>query len=460
MKFCLDIYPEQFLKKPDYYLELWKESGIDSVQLFIANVKVFSSLENCRKAKEIIDKAGFETTLISVPVGHPGEPTADPNYLPEGWRFRTGRDGKPEYNSSELTDKMISDVLSYSKEFASLGFDTMFMDDDLRQSNLSPLVGGCFCRDCIEAFSERIGRHFTRESLLSSDEETLRQWCIFSSERVTKLMTGLGKIVKKPGIMIMDSGDERHGISPRDIAKIPDIQVRIGEQHFFDDSARSCPERLINFLAVTGHLFRLGPDIETYSETTVVSYIPEIKETTPEHTYSKVLLSLTAGVKNIDWMCTKHYGMMKERYRDIRAYYSETCGERAYPVHVARDSFTSGQSYYADTYATALGLPAAPVFADEACGAEILVIPDHLYGLPEWKKAAEKYKYAVRPGELKEIIGKTSIPHAETPGPLCLSYIPSRRRVALFNPMEEEQTASVCGKSIRLDAGGAGYIDI
>lgn len=462
MKFCIDIVPETFLQKPDYWLELWKKSGVDSVQLLAAHVARLSSMEATAKAREIILGAGFECALISVPVGHPGGPMTEEQlkkHLRPGWRIRTGRGGNPEYGSAELTDKFINDVLAYCRDFASLGFDTMFMDDDLRSGNLSPMVCGCFCDDCIAEFSELENKKFTRESLLDSDEQTLIRWCIFQSKRVTKLMRGLGEIFPHPGIMIMNSGDERHGIAIKDIADIPGIQVRIGEEHFVDEATRTIGGRVENFSAVTGHLFRLGGKAETYSETTVCEY-DGWTTTTPEHTLTKAYLALTAGVDNIDWMCTKHWGMMKHNYVSLRNYHAETCGKRAYPVHIARDGFAAQVSYYADTTATALGLPAAPVFCDEASGGEILVLPDRLYDKPEWREAAEKYKVCVRPSELKDAVKNSDIPHAESDAPLCLSWIPDRKRAALFNPLEEEQVAVVCGKSVRLAPGGVGILEL
>lgn len=464
MKFCIDIIPEEFLEKPDYYLDIWKRSGVDSVQLCVATENRRASEEATVKSAELIRAAGFEAALIAVPVGHPCPPqivNGVNTRLPPGWRVRTGRDGQPEYNSAELTDRMISDVIDYSARYAALGFDTFFMDDDLRSGNLSPLVTGCFCDDCISAFSEREGKRYTRASLLASDEKTLERWCLFQSERVTKLMTELGRVVKKPGIMIMNSGDERHGIDVHALADIPGIQVRVGEQHFFDAEASSITGRVENFAAVTGHLYRLGGKTETYSETTVLN-IPgqESRTTTAEHTLSKAYLALTAGVDNIDWMCWKYFDMMADNYRALRQYHAETCGTRAYPVHVARDGFAAQTTYYPDLTATACGLPAAPVFAAEAEGGEVLVLPDHLYDRPEWRAAAEKYGTVLKPAEVKAFLKTTDIPHAETDSPVCLAWIPERNRAAVYNPLETEQTAVVAGHSVKLTPGGAGYVEL
>ena len=463
MKFCIDIMPHKFLSDPDGYLTLWKNSGVDSVQLEVAAENWRASLDDTAKARELLTAAGFEAALIAVPVGHPADPN-DPHKgtrLSPGWRIRTGRDGRPEYNSAELTDNMISDVLDYARSYSSLGFDTFFMDDDLRSGNLSPLVCGCFCPDCLKAFSESEGKTFTRESLLASDVETLEKWCVFQSRRVTKLMRGLGEIVKKPGIMIMNSGDERHGISPRDLTAIPGIQIRIGEEHFFDEPASSLWGRIENFAAVTGHLFRIGGGVETYSETTVLNTRAYgLTPTTPAHTLSKAYLALTAGVDHIDWMCDKHYDMMAAHYRELRAYADETRGVRAYPVHVARDSFAAGTSYYPDLTATAAGLPAAPVFASEADGGQCLVLPAHLRTVHAWREAAERYTFVVTPDELPAIRAKLDVPQVETVQPVCLSWIPSRGRAALYNPLETSQTVSVSGKTVTLTAGGAAVVTL
>ena len=461
MKFCIDVIPENMMEDPDGYLQQWKKSGIDSVQLYVAGQKRRSDPEKTAAARRLLLDAGFEATLIAVPVGHPADITTPGNdsFLSPGWRVRTGRDGRPEYNCAELTDRMIDDVLRYSAGYASLGFDTFFMDDDLRSGNLLPAVCGCFCDECIAGFSEQMGRRFTRESLLASDTATLEAWCRWQSRRVTRLMRGLGKIVAKPGIMVMNSGDERHGIALRELADIPGIQVRIGEEHFFDEPASSLTGRLENFAAVTGQLYRLDGKAETYSETTVLNTTAfGLTPTTPQHTLSKAYLALTAGVDNIDWMCHKHFDMMAENYAALRQYAADTAGVRAYPVHVARDSFAGGTSYYPDLTATGLGLPAAPVFADEAPGGELLVLPTFLAQQSAWKAAAEKYKKVVTPEELPAAIRDSAIPHAESSGPLCLSYIPSRSRVAVYNPLETEQTASVGGKTLRLAAGMAGVI--
>ncbi|GEM_PF-6989680 len=461
MKFCIDIKPEEMLSRPDEFLETWKKSGIDSVQLYVAGQNRRSDIGKTAQARELLLEAGFEPALVAVPVGHPADITCpgDDHFLTPGWRIRTGRDGKPEYNSAELTDRMIQDVLQYSADYAALGFDTFFMDDDLRSGNLSPKVGGCFCDECIAGFSAEMGKAFTRESLLTADTRILERWCVYQSRRVTKLMQGLGKILPKPGIMIMNSGDERHGIAVHELSKIPSIQVRIGEEHFFDEFARSLTGRLENFAAVTGQLIRLGNQVETYSETTVLNttafgYTP----TTPEHTLSKAYLALTAGVKNIEWMCHKHFDMMAKSYAALREYQAESSGERAYPVHVARDSFAAGTDYYPDLTAAGLGLPAAPVFAPEATGGQLLVLPRQLAQQPAWKAAAEKYQKVVAPEELEKAVRDSDIPHSENGQPLCLSWIPGRSRVAVYNPLEARQTVSVGGKTLQLAGGAAGVI--
>ena len=64
--------------------------------------------------------------------------------------------------------------------------DSIWLDDDLRLGICKP--DGCFCERCLEAFSRRVGRSWSREELVahlysSEDREPIRaQWIAFNAE--------------------------------------------------------------------------------------------------------------------------------------------------------------------------------------------------------------------------------------------------------------------------------------
>ena len=461
MKTCIDVPVSRFLASPLEWMNLYRRSHVDQVQLYVGGIPATAPLDDTARARDMLISAGFDTAAIAVPVGHPTDSRQAPS--PEEiarhsrplWRFRTGRNGAPEYFSHELTDRMISDTLSYVRDYASLGFTLFFMDDDLRSANLQQEVGGCFCPDCMAAFKAETGF----DSL--EGDAALTAWTRFQSRRVTRVMEGMRKYLPHPGIMIMIHGDERHGISVPDLAKIDGIHVRVGEEHFFDGSARTVQGRAEEFMAVSSHLYRLKGVEETYSESTAVDArsFPSQTLTTPEHMYSKALLALTAGVKNIDWMCEKHWDMMAARNDDLRAFAEAASGKRAWPVHVARHSQVAGRGLYPDLTATLLGVPAAGVFAPEADGGEVLVISSDLLALPEWKAAAEKYTHVLPMGDdLPAALRRTGVPMLEK-GTALVSWIPDKRRAAVYNPQETPQTVALFGREITLPAGESACVD-
>ena len=460
MKTCIDVPVRQFLEKPQELMERYRRSKVDQVQLYVGGIPGTAPLEDTAKARKLLLEAGFDTAAIAVPVGHPSDgrvpgPEELARHTRPGWRLRTGRDGKPEYYSHELTEKMIGDTLCYVKDFASLGFELFFMDDDLRSCNLQDAVGGCFCPECRLEFLKKTG-------FASLDsEEALRAWTLFQSERVTRLMAGMREYLPHPGIMIMIHGDERHGIAVRDLARIDGLHVRVGEEHFFDEPARTAQGRAEEFMAVSCHLFRLEGVEETYSESTAVDArsFPGRTLTTPRHMYSKAVLALAAGVKNIDWMCEKHWDMMAERDGDLRSFAAAVAGKRGWPVHVARHSQIAGRGLYPDLSATFAGVPAVGVFADEAPGGEALVIAPELLERREWKEAAEKYKRVLAPGErLREALAKAGVPMVEK-GTAFVGWIPEKRRAALYNPLEEAQTVAIFGREITIPGGEGAWAD-
>jgi len=464
MKTCIDVAVKDFLQKPEELMELYRRSCVDQVQLYVGGITYLAPLDETAKAREMLMKAGFETAAISVPVGHPKSSDLEPDPTPEQaaartraeWRYRIGPDGKPEYYSNELTDKMIADTVSYVKDYASLGFDLFFLDDDCRAANLQQQIGGCFCPDCKAEFTRRTGFKAWDEC-----SEARKAWTVFQSERVTRLMKDMRAHIAHPGLMIMINGDERHGVATRDISFIDGAHVRVGEAHFFDSDARTLKGRSEEYLAIASHLYRLGGRVETYSESTAVDpnqFLP-IPLTTPQHMYSKAILALTAGVDNIDWMCHKHWDMMGERNDDLRAFAAAAEGKRSWPVHIARHSQIAGKGLYTNDTALMAGLPATGVFADEAEASSLLVIDKELLTLPEWKSAAGKYQKVVTTDEdIRAAARSLDIPMIDK-GTAFISWIPEKNRAVVYNPLEEQQTVEVLGRQLTLAAGEGGVAD-
>lgn len=262
--------------------------------------------EDIARARTRILDAGFESGIISLPVGHPGNSLNpdDPTLalrIPDSWRYRIDKNGNPVYFCADIDGTMIRDNTDAARVYAQMGFDMSFFDDDLRMGNWGKETQGCFCDDCISRFNERFSLKETRDTLRAYVEGApdpdgiLNMWRKFNCDKVTDMMVKTHIDGQRSGIMVMHDGDERHGISIPDIRRaLPDCMFRVGEAHFSDADYAVPGGRASVAKSISHHLKLIG-DCDAYSESTVFP----ARALSPENLLDKIRLEISLGLRHI-----------------------------------------------------------------------------------------------------------------------------------------------------------------
>ena len=288
-------------------LHMMKQAGVRTVWLYgYFYGRHESDPEMMMRARQRLLEEGFETGVLSLPVGHPGN-SLDPNNpdmdlaLPAEWRYRVTADGSTEYYCACIEPGIIRCNAQAAGIYAQIGFTRHFFDDDLRMGKWGNEVRGCFCDDCIRLFGEKTGQRLPRETIARACageegmEDVRAAWIRFNCEKITSFMRETNVPGMQSGIMVMHNGDERHGISIPDIKQaVPDCMFRVGELHFDDHSFCSAQgqESLQN--SVRKHLQLIGSN-PAFSESTVFP----ANALSPENLVRKIRLERQLGLQNI-----------------------------------------------------------------------------------------------------------------------------------------------------------------
>lgn len=266
-----------------------------------------------RARRRLLDE-GFETGVLSLPVGHlgnalnPDDPTLDLAIHPE-WRYRVDRHGEKEYFIACIDEVMTRHNRSAAELYAQMGFTRHFYDDDLRLGNWGDLVQGCFCDRCIRQFNELYGLSLPRAQLAAACdgaagmEEIREAWIQYNCDKLTHFMRDTQVPGMTSGIMVMHNGDRRHGISIPDIRRaVPGCMFRVGELHFDDASYSTAQGQKSLAASVRTHMALIG-DNPVYSESTVFP----AAALSPENLIHRIRLELSLGLRNIFLMSGTWY---------------------------------------------------------------------------------------------------------------------------------------------------------
>lgn len=265
-----------------------------------------SNPEQIYRARLRLLDEGFETGILSLPVGHPGnslnpdDATLELAIHPD-WHYRVNRKGKEVYFVACIDDVMTRHNHAAAKEYAQMGFTRHFYDDDLRLGNWGKRVEGCFCDRCITRFNREQGLSLTREQLVMACdgaigmEEIQEAWIQYNCDKLTEFMRSVQVPGMTEGIMVMHNGDRRHGISIPDIRDaVPGCMFRVGELHF-DDASYTAPGGQESLSASVREHMRLIGDNPVYSESTVFP----AAALSPENLLHRIQLELKLGLRNI-----------------------------------------------------------------------------------------------------------------------------------------------------------------
>lgn len=310
------------LENPEFNkrLKLMSAAGVDTLWLsgyFYGRHD--SDPEKLFRAKLRLEEQGFDTGVISLPVGHPGNSLNpdDPDLdltIAKSWRYRVNHLGENVYFCGCIDDQMIADNVDAARTYAQLGFTRHFFDDDLRLSNLDDSIHGCFCDGCIEKFNTLTGLRLSRDDIAracggaAGMEEIRAAWEQYNCDKLTGFMRATNVPGMTSGIMVMFTGGRKHGISIPDIKKaVPDCIFRVGEYHFDDTKYGRPGAKEALSAGVREHLALIGENT-AYSESTVFP----AAALSPENLIDKIRLELSIGLRNIflmsgSWFLSEHY---------------------------------------------------------------------------------------------------------------------------------------------------------
>ena len=167
--------------------EVWlcTEAGFPALQQHAESAGRMAEAARRFRAKGIL--AGIQ---IANTLGHGDVPVCT-----EGvdWRRMVGPDGREAPLCFCPRDGRLHEYLAaMTRLYAAWGPSSIWIDDDLRMHNHSPVAYGCFCPECLGRFADRQGRTWTAGELWSAlaapDGGPLRQaWTGFGQESLAEI---------------------------------------------------------------------------------------------------------------------------------------------------------------------------------------------------------------------------------------------------------------------------------
>lgn len=389
MRINYSLMPQGILEEEHRLLPILRSAGVDQIWI----VDYFyghhvTTPELAVKARRVVESQGFDGQgIVSVPVGHPGN-ALNPEDLtldlriPDHWRYRINRHGKPVYFCADVEAHMIADNAAAVRLMADHGFTQFFMDDDLRQGNWGREIQGCFCDYCISEFCQHLGQTISRLELSLAierldDPVLLEEWTTFQCIKVQHMMYALAEQGQQIGIMVMHQGDERHGL---DLAALrtayPDMLVRVGEMYFSDADYGKTSGKVSQLVGILQHLSLVGRR-HSYSETTI--FPP--RALSPANWVHKMKLTLAAGTENLffmggTWIIEDNYWQAEiNALPSIKRLALLAEPERRFPIHVVSGTHGAlGEAIDPPALPFLAGLPATPARANDLpSGGEVLL---------------------------------------------------------------------------------------
>jgi hypothetical protein len=155
-------------------------------------------LASLQTARDRLERAGLETRVVNVPLGHPGDSVGSkdgsfPLTPPSYWRLGTTFDGKT-YSGTSLHAPATEENVAALRNLRKSGFTQVFLDDDFRLARGPEQIGGCFCEEHGTRFLHRTGFAPARWPELLDDVRSrrmtplLRAWIEFTCDELTSIM--------------------------------------------------------------------------------------------------------------------------------------------------------------------------------------------------------------------------------------------------------------------------------
>lgn len=257
-------------------VEIVRRAGVKTVWLagFFYGYQAFS-VEQLRRVRRQLQRAGLESELVNVPLGHPGDSLGAkdgdfPLAPPPHWRMGQRPDGKT-FSGTSLHSPATTENVAALQRLRPVGFRTCFLDDDFRLARGPGEIGGCFCDEHRAEFLRIHGLGTARWEELRDDvaarrlTRLLRQWLNFTCDQLTNSFRAQRRAFAGDlGIMVMYLGAEKAGIRLRDYRAMP---FRVGELMFDDRSFAPVKGKTDELFSVLFHRRFARPE-NACSETT------------------------------------------------------------------------------------------------------------------------------------------------------------------------------------------------
>ena len=304
-EFHVCLSPEAVLADPEFPGML-KSSGISCVWLagFFYGYWPWP-LDSLKAARDRLRRAGLESRVVNVPLGHPGDslgsrdgtfPLTPPSHWSLGWTSEGAK-----FSGTSLHVPATEENVQALRELRQAGFRRFFLDDDFRLARGPGQIGGCFCARHQSRFLQRTGFAAALWAELLDDVRArrltslLREWVEFTCDELTVSFRAQKQAAGgNLGIMVMYLGAEKAGIR---LSDYPDDCFRVGEMMFNDAAFAPLKSKTDELFSALFHR-RFVPSELAYSETTAYP----ADQLSASHLGAKLTISTFADVRHTLFM--------------------------------------------------------------------------------------------------------------------------------------------------------------
>jgi hypothetical protein len=462
-------------------VEMVRSAGVNTVWLagFFYGHQPYPE-DQLRRARKQLERAGLDSQLVTVPLGHPGDSLGAmdsdfPLTPPAHWQLGQRPEGK-KFSGTSLHEPAAKENANALGLLRKLGFRTCFLDDDFRLARGPGEIGGCFCDEHRTEFFRRSGFAATRWDELKDDVAArrltplLRAWLDFTCDQLTDSFRAQRRAFHgKLGIMVMYLGAEKAGIRLKDYADVP---FRVGELMFDDRSFDPVKGKTDELFSALMHRRFARPEL-AHSETTA---FPADK-LSARNMAAKLVVSTLADVRNSMFMSgvtpfpRSHWETLAPAMKTQAALHARLAGHKprgpfkhfwgersrmvgddrpfslflacGVPFEITDKPAGDGWTFLSDFDARAVAdgelASTGTKFIHRAPGSVQLASADTL------KESLESlFEFKARIARELE-----AVPHVEENEPVVCAWYPTERAVLLWNLSEQAKTLTVKHRSVR-----------
>lgn len=450
-------------------LDLAKNAGVTTIWLagFLYGHWYYNPERIAAMAKKI-RQAGIAAEVIFVPLGHPGDSLGanedePPLIPPPHWKQCLHADGSKHWGTSLHAPATEENAAALAR-LNGQGFHTVFLDDDFRLATGPGRIGGCFCDHHWQRFSQTHGYAANVREQLAADIQArnlsahLRAWVDFHGSELTACFRALQRSQRQLtlGNMVMFLGAEKAGVRLNDYRGVP---FRVGELMFSDRDFDRVKGKTDELFSVLFHRRFARPEL-AYSETTA---FPADK-LSAANMAAKLAISTLGDVRNTMMMSgltpfpLGHWSVLAPAMKRQAALHAEIAGHT--PTGPFKHFWGEHSRYVGDDKPYSLFLAAGVPFeicdtipatgwtfladADAAArprasGADLITRRE----VPETLDALFSLKRRILPR-----LG--NIPYLEDDLPAVCSWLPTARRVLVWNLSARPHTLTLRQGSRRI----------